>query len=122
METGCKFKTLRSDNGGKYTSNEFKHYLQEHRIRHQLTFPVTPQQNGVAKRMNRTLMNITRALLLYKNIPPYLWVKATNTAIHILNTLCPVAHSPTPQEQWTGTPLMSVTLGSLTHLLCLHSQ
>ena len=52
-----ELKALRSDNVGEYISNEFKSYLQQHGIQHQLTVAYTPQQNGVAERMNRTLMD-----------------------------------------------------------------
>ena len=54
--SGRKIKTLRSDNGGEYTSAEFAAYLTEEGVRHELTIPHTPQQNGVAERLNRTLV------------------------------------------------------------------
>ena len=49
---GRKEKVLRSDNEGKYTSTEFKAYLTGKGIKHQLSFPGRPEQNGVAERMN----------------------------------------------------------------------
>ncbi len=48
----AQLKTLRTDNGGEYLSTEFKDYLLEHGIRHELTVAYTPQQNWVAERMN----------------------------------------------------------------------
>ena len=42
-----RIKTLRTDNGGEYTSMEFQNYLKEKGIRHELTVPDSPQQNGV---------------------------------------------------------------------------
>ena len=54
--SGHKLKVLRTDNGGEYTSTEFKEYLKEEGIRHELTIPKTPEQNGVAERMNRTFV------------------------------------------------------------------
>ncbi len=54
--TGKKVKTLRTDNGGKYTPTEFNSYLVSEGIRHEVTIPHTPQQNGVAERLNRTLV------------------------------------------------------------------
>eukprot|EP00171_Calliarthron_tuberculosum_P023309 IDg23309t1 len=57
-----KLKSLRSDNGGEYLSNDFKSYLELHGIKHELTVAYTPQQNGEAERMNRTLMNLVKKL------------------------------------------------------------
>ena len=45
--SGQKMKTLRSDNGGEYTSEEFTEYLKKEGVCHELTVPKTPQQNGV---------------------------------------------------------------------------
>ena len=53
--SGKKIGTLRSDNGGEYMSGEFQTYLKKSGIRHETTVPHTPEQNGVAERMNRTL-------------------------------------------------------------------
>jgi len=53
--TGQKVNVLRSDNGGEYTSKEFKDYLASKGIKHQLSIPGRPEQNGVAERMNLTL-------------------------------------------------------------------
>ena len=54
-ELNMKILCLRTDSGRKYLSNEFTIYLQEHKIRRQLTCPNTPKQNGVAERKNRHL-------------------------------------------------------------------
>eukprot|EP00171_Calliarthron_tuberculosum_P022304 IDg22304t1 len=58
-KVGKKIKALRSDGGGEYTSTEFKDYLDKNGIAQQLTVAYTPQQNGVAERMNRTLKDLT---------------------------------------------------------------
>ncbi|KAL6326279.1 hypothetical protein AAG906_004776 [Vitis piasezkii] len=55
IETGLKVKCLRSDNGGEYIDKRFSEYCVAQRIRMEKTIPGTPQQNGVAERMNRTL-------------------------------------------------------------------
>ncbi len=49
-----KVTRLRTDNGGEYTSKEFQEYLKAQGINHETTVPLTPQQNGVAERKNRT--------------------------------------------------------------------
>ena len=47
--TGRNLKTLQTDNGGEYTSREFKSYLRTEGVRHELTVPKTPEQNGIAE-------------------------------------------------------------------------
>ena len=61
--TGQKLKTLRTDNGGEYTSERFENYRKTEGVRHELNVPMTPEQNGVAERMNRTLVETVRAML-----------------------------------------------------------
>ena len=56
LESEKKIKCLRTDNGGEYTSDEFDKFCQQEGIKRQLTVAYTPQQNGVAERMNRTLL------------------------------------------------------------------
>jgi len=63
-QKGRKVKVLRFDNGGKYTSMEFKAYLVSKGIKHQLSIPERPDQNGVAERMNRTLIECARSIML----------------------------------------------------------
>ena len=58
QSTNNKLKILRSDNGGEFTSNEFDEYLKGHGIVHQVTVPKCPEQNGIAERYNRTLMEM----------------------------------------------------------------
>ncbi|KAL1479885.1 hypothetical protein MTO96_051506 [Rhipicephalus appendiculatus] len=83
-----KVKTLRSDNGGEYTSKEFSMYLANHGIKHQLTIPGTPEQNGVAERMNQTLLDMMRCLLIESGVTKELWAHAVVTASYIRNK-CP---------------------------------
>ena len=52
-ETNLKIKTLRSDNGAEFLSNQFQEFLQQNGIIHQLSAPYSPQQNGVYERKNR---------------------------------------------------------------------
>ena len=54
-QTGWKIKSLRSDNGGKYTLGEFVDYCAEASIRREFTVLYNPQQNGVAERNNRSI-------------------------------------------------------------------
>jgi transposase InsO family protein len=61
--TGRKIKVLRSDNGGEYTSKEFINFCIEAGIKRELIVPYNPQQNGVAERKNRTIIEATKAMI-----------------------------------------------------------
>ena len=78
---GKKIKTLRTDNGGEYLSGKFKAFLKKEGVRHELTVPKTPEQNGVAERLNRTLMEMTRSTL--HNTRKDFWAEALSTAAYI---------------------------------------
>jgi hypothetical protein len=58
-----KIKILRSDNGGEYTSKEFMNFCRDVGIKRELTTPYNPQQNGVAKRKNRTIMEAVKTMI-----------------------------------------------------------
>lgn len=83
--TGKKIKFLQSDNGLEYCNQEFDEYLQNCGIRRRLTVPYTPQQNGVAERKNRTLLNTARCLLIQSKLPPSFWAEAILTANYVRN-------------------------------------
>ncbi|KAL8155990.1 hypothetical protein AgCh_001157 [Apium graveolens] len=75
-EKNLPIKCLRTDRGGEFTSDEFKEYCEMNGIKRQLTAAYTPQQNGVAERKNRTVMNMVRSLLIEKNVPRKFWAEA----------------------------------------------
>ncbi|GJS11893.1 retrovirus-related pol polyprotein from transposon TNT 1-94 [Tanacetum coccineum] len=62
-EAGVVIKCLRTDRGGEFNSKEFKVFCENNRIQRQLTTAYTPQQNGMAERKNRTLMNMVRSII-----------------------------------------------------------
>jgi transposase InsO family protein len=62
-QIGMKIKTLRSNNGGEFVSKKFDNFLDECGIQRQTSAPYTPQQNGVAKRANRTIMECARSTI-----------------------------------------------------------
>ena len=78
-------KCLRTDNIGEYMSNEFKSYCFEKGIRHEKTVPPTPQQNGVAERMNHTIVEKVRCMLRMDNLPKSFWCEAVQTACYLIN-------------------------------------
>ena len=83
--SGHQLKTLRSDNGGEFTSSQFTKYLVSEGVRHELTVPKSPQQNGVAERCNRTLVEMTRAMLTGSSLPQSLWAETLSTAVYLRN-------------------------------------
>lgn len=85
LESGCKIQCLRTDRGGEFTSNMFDEFCSAQGIKRQLTAAYTPQQNGVSKRKNRTIMNMVRCLLAGKNVPKVFWPEAAKWATYVLN-------------------------------------
>nr|GEX57920.1 retrovirus-related Pol polyprotein from transposon TNT 1-94 [Tanacetum cinerariifolium] len=76
-QTGRKLKKLRIDNGLEFCNQEFNNLCKESGIARHLTVARTPQQNGLAKRMNRTLLNKVRCLLIQSGLPDSFWAEAT---------------------------------------------
>jgi transposase InsO family protein len=82
-----KIKILRSENEGEYTLNEFGSFCRDIRIKMELTTPYNPQQNGVAERKNKTIMEAIKIMIHDKDLPVHLWVEATRTTIYVQNIL-----------------------------------
>ncbi|KAL6341448.1 hypothetical protein AAG906_032567 [Vitis piasezkii] len=99
---GKYIKTLRSDRGGEYISREFINFLSEQGITSQLSAPGMPQQNGVAERRNRTLMEMVRSMMSYSDLPISFWGHAIETTAYILNLVPSKSVPKTPTELWTG--------------------
>ena len=87
-QSGHEIKALRSDRGGEFTSNEFKEFCEANGICHPLTIPRSSQQNGVAERKNRSILNMARSMLKSKKMPKEFWAKAIDCAIYLSNC-CP---------------------------------
>jgi hypothetical protein len=102
-ETGLKIKKLRSDNGGEYEDTGFKRLCFENGIRLERTVPGTPQQNGVAERMNRTLTERARSMRIQSGLPKQFWAEAINTAAYLINRGPSVPlEQRIPEEVWSG--------------------
>ncbi|KAJ6902219.1 Retrovirus-related Pol polyprotein from transposon TNT 1-94 [Populus alba x Populus x berolinensis] len=102
-QTGYTIRTVRSDQGGEYTANDFEAYCTQQGIRHQTTPAYTPQLNGVAERKNRTILDMARSLLKAKKLPKQYWAEAVSCAVYLLNR-CPTRslQGVTPEEAWSG--------------------
>ncbi|CAL2238905.1 unnamed protein product [Prunus armeniaca] len=88
LQSGFKIKSLRSDRGGEFLSGEFNRFCEESGIQRQLTVAYSPQQNGVAERKNRTVVEMAKSMLHEKGVPYEFWAEAINTAVYLLNR-CP---------------------------------
>lgn len=98
-----KIANLRTDGGGEYTSDEFKKFLRQRGIQHEVTMPYTPEQNGIAERMNRTLVEKARSMLADSNLDKELWSEALMTAVFLTNRSPTAAvEGKTPYECWFG--------------------
>ena len=105
--TGQRVRTLRTDNGGEFTSKCFQAHLKACGIRHELTIPKTPEQNGVAERLNRTLVETTRAMLLDAKLPHMFWAEAISTAAYLRNrSPTSAVEGTTPHQAWYGQSLV----------------
>ncbi|KAE8992242.1 Retrovirus-related Pol polyprotein from transposon TNT 1-94 [Phytophthora rubi] len=96
--TGLKIKRHRSDNGGEYTGRLFKEYLSKQGIRHEKTVPYTPQQNGLAERMNRSIVEMARCMLYHEGIDKKWWAEAVNTSAWMINRIPNTVTVKTPYE------------------------
>ncbi|CDF40831.1 unnamed protein product, partial [Chondrus crispus] len=100
--TGRKIKVLRTDRGGEYLSTEFKSFLIANGTQHQMTTAYTPEQNGVAERLNRTLVNLVRSMLAHKKVTKGFWAEALANAVYVRNRVTSRAIPPkmTPYHLW----------------------
>ncbi|KAE8703256.1 DEAD-box ATP-dependent RNA helicase 57 [Hibiscus syriacus] len=104
-QTGRKIKRLRTDNGGEYKNDPFLKVYEEECIVKHFTVRSTPQQNGVAERMNRTLVEKVRCMLSNVGLGKEFWAEALVYACHLINRLpLTVIGGKTPLEKWFGVP------------------
>ncbi|KAH9650285.1 hypothetical protein KPL70_026315 [Citrus sinensis] len=84
-ESGYQIKAMRSYRGGEFTSKEFLEFCEANGIRRPLTVPRSPQQNGVAERKNRTILDMARSMLKSKRLPKEFWAEAVACAVYLSN-------------------------------------
>ncbi|KAL5777605.1 hypothetical protein ACOSP7_010531 [Xanthoceras sorbifolium] len=82
-----KISILHTDNGTEYFNKRLGTFLKEKGIYHQSTCVDTPQQNGIAERKNRHLLEVARAIMFSMNVPKYLWGEALLTAAYLINRM-----------------------------------
>jgi hypothetical protein len=116
LESGQKLKAIRSNNTPEFI--KLGKELEKDGIRIELTIPYTLSQNGVAERLNRTLITKVRAMLVVAELPSQLWGEAVHVAYYLKN-LTPTntdAGLKSPEELWTG---RSLDLGHLRIFGCV---
>jgi hypothetical protein len=86
-EFDANVKKIRSDNGSKFKNTQVEDYLDQEGIKHKFSTPYAPQQNGVAKRKNRTLIELARTMLDEYKTSDRFWADAINTTCHTVNWL-----------------------------------
>nr|GFA75411.1 hypothetical protein [Tanacetum cinerariifolium] len=98
-----KVKIIRCDNGTEFKNSDLNQFCGLKGIKREFSVPRTPQQNGIAERKNRTLIEAARTLLadLLLSIP--FWAEAVNTACYVQNMVVVTKpHNKTPYELLHG--------------------
>jgi transposase InsO family protein len=86
-EFDAKVKKIRSDNGIEFKNTQLEDFLNEEGIKHEFSVPYTPQQDGVAERKNRTLIEMVRTMLDEYKASDQFWAEAINMTCHATNCL-----------------------------------
>ncbi|GJS05421.1 putative ribonuclease H-like domain-containing protein [Tanacetum coccineum] len=98
-----KVKVIRCDNGTEFKNKEVNEFCRLKGIKREFSVARTPQQNGVAERKNRTLIEAARTMLADSLLPTVFWAEAVNTACYVLNrVLVTKPHNKTPYELIIG--------------------
>ena len=97
---GRKPKAIRVDRGKEFLSDQLKDWCEERGIEIQLTAPYSPSQNGIAERMNRTLVELARAMRIAADLPEYLWESAITHAAYLRNRSFSSSINTTPYQIW----------------------
>nr|GEX36976.1 hypothetical protein [Tanacetum cinerariifolium] len=98
-----KVKIIRCDNGGEFRNKEMNDFCSQKGIKREFSNARTPQQNGVAERRNRTLIEAARTMLADAKLPVTFWAEAVNTACYVQNrVLVNKSQNKTPYELFNG--------------------
>ncbi|GJV46746.1 putative ribonuclease H-like domain-containing protein [Tanacetum coccineum] len=100
-----KVKIIRCDNGTEFKNNDMNQFCGIKGIKREFSVVRTPQQNGVAERKNRTLIEAARTMLADSLLPTTFWAEAVSTACYVQNrVLVTKPHNKTPYELLHGRP------------------
>ena len=84
-QTDKKIKRLRTDNWLEYCSRDFEDFCKSKGIARHKTVTYTPQHNGLAERMNKTLIEKVRCMLLNASLSKGFWAEAVTTVAYLIN-------------------------------------
>ena len=99
LRSGHKLGALRTDNAKEFLALQPE--LEAMGATLELTVHYTPEQNGVAERLNRTLITMAKAMLFDSGLPQRFWGEAVTTANYIRNRLAIGPNGMTPEEAFT---------------------
>ena len=100
----AKIKEFQSDGGGEFTSHALKKHFTDNGILHRVSCPYTPQQNGVAERKHRHLVELGLSMMFHSHSPLKYWVEAFYAANFIINLLpSQVLNNKSPYETLLNT-------------------
>ncbi|GJT65312.1 putative ribonuclease H-like domain-containing protein [Tanacetum coccineum] len=100
-----KVKVIRCDNGTEFKNSVMNQFCKMKGIKREFSIARTPQQNGVAERRNRTLIEAVRTMLVDSKLPTTFWAKVVNTTCYVLNRVLIIKpHNKAPYELIHGRP------------------
>ncbi|GJW24902.1 ribonuclease H-like domain-containing protein [Tanacetum coccineum] len=98
-----KVKVIRCDNGTEFKNRVMNQFCEMKGIKREFSVARTPQQNGVAERKNRTLIEAARTMLADSKLPTTFWAEVVNTACYVQNRVLVIKpHNKTPYELFLG--------------------
>jgi hypothetical protein len=100
--SGCHLRSVRTDRGSEYLNDNLKEFFNTKGVSHQTSSPYTPEQNGSAERLNRTLMERVRAMLIQAKLDKEYWAEAVVTANYVRNRSPISSSNKTPYELFHG--------------------
>ena len=101
-QLGTKVKTLRSDNGGEFTSKEWDSYTRQLGIQHIRVPPDAHAQNGRVERVHLTILNLVRTYLIDTGLPQSFWAECASYAAYTRNRTPCGPQSAIPDDKWFG--------------------
>ncbi|GJU93979.1 putative ribonuclease H-like domain-containing protein [Tanacetum coccineum] len=101
--TDLRVKVIRCDNGTEFNNRVMNQFYEMKGIKMEFSVAKTPQQNEVAERKNRTLIESARTMLADSKLPTTFWAKAVNTVCYVQNRVLVIKpHNKNPYELFLG--------------------